>query len=271
MPELPEVETTRRGIEPHLVGQQITEVQVHNPHLRWRVRDDLAAWLRHRPILAVERRAKYLMLQLDLGERLLIHLGMSGSLRLVESGTPRKKHDHIELHIDHGRILRFHDPRRFGAFLTDHVEIPHERLQHLGPEPLSGNFTATTLHHAIHSRAQAIKVLLMTNAVVVGVGNIYANEALFMAGIHPVRPGKTLSLNECDRLVQAIQTVLARAIEQGGTTLRDFVREDGQPGYFQQTLQVYDRAGAACRRCQTPIVRLVQAQRASFYCPTCQT
>lgn len=270
MPELPEVETTRRGIEPHLLGRQFSTVTVHDPRLRWRVRDDLAQWLSHRPIVAVQRRAKYLILKLDLGERLLIHLGMSGSLRLVDPDTPRRKHDHIELTLDHGRILRYHDPRRFGAFLTDHEQIPHERLQNLGPEPLSATFSANHLHQAIRHRQQAIKVLLMSNPLVVGVGNIYANEALFSAGIHPARPGCTLSTAECARLTDAIKSVLTRAIEQGGTTLRDFVRENGQPGYFQQTLRVYDRTNAPCTQCQTPIQRIIQAQRASFCCPVCQ-
>ncbi|WP_407275492.1 bifunctional DNA-formamidopyrimidine glycosylase/DNA-(apurinic or apyrimidinic site) lyase [Halothiobacillus sp. DCM-1] len=269
MPELPEVETTRRGIEPHLLGRQLTRVTVYEPRLRWRVRDDLSEWLTHRPILAVGRRAKYLLLSLDAGERLLIHLGMSGSLRLVEPNTPRKKHDHIELELDHGHILRYHDPRRFGAFLTDHEHTPHARLQNLGPEPLSAAFDANYLYQTTR-RDQAIKVLLMSNPVVVGVGNIYANEALFMAGIHPARAGKSLNIGDCLRLSDAIKTVLTRAIEQGGTTLRDFVRENGQPGYFQQTLQVYDRTDAPCRQCQTPIARFIQAQRASFYCPVCQ-
>ncbi len=270
MPELPEVETTRRGIEPHLVGRQFTQILVHDPRLRWRVRDDLASWLSNRPIQAVERRAKYLILRLDLDERLLIHLGMSGSLRLVEPGSARKKHDHIELTLDHGRILRYHDPRRFGAFLTDHVHTPHDRLQNLGPEPLSEAFDHAYLHQTLRHRNQAIKILLMSNPIVVGVGNIYANEALFMAAIHPARPAKTLDIAACARLTTAIKTVLSRAIEQGGTTLRDFVREDGRPGYFQQTLHVYDRAGTPCHHCQTPIIRITQAQRATFFCPTCQ-
>lgn len=270
MPELPEVETTRRGLEPHLLGQRITSATVFDPRLRWRVRDDLAAWLQGRLIIAVSRRSKYLLMHFDNGERLLIHLGMSGSLRIVTPDIPRRKHDHVEICINSSKNLRFHDPRRFGALLTDHEQSPHIRLQNLGPEPLSDAFDSHYLGTQLHKRKQAIKPCLMNAAIVVGVGNIYANEALFLSGIHPATPAHTLDHNQINLLVTAIKNVLARAIEQGGTTLRDFVREDGQPGYFKQTLNVYDRADQLCRVCSTPIVKTVQAQRATYYCPVCQ-
>ncbi len=270
MPELPEVETTRRGIEPHLLEQRITSATVFDPRLRWRVRDDLASWLEGRLITLVSRRSKYLLLHFENDERLLIHLGMSGSLRIVTADTPRKKHDHLEVSLTNGKILRFHDPRRFGALLTDHEQAPHIRLQNLGPEPLSDAFDAHYLSEQLHARRQAIKPCLMNAAIVVGVGNIYANEALFLSGIHPATPANTLDHNQIMRLVTAIKNVLARAIEQGGTTLRDFVREDGQPGYFKQTLNVYDRADQPCRICSTPIIKNVLAQRATYFCPICQ-
>jgi len=270
MPELPEVETTRRGIEPHLMGQRITSATVYDPRLRWRVRDDLATWLEHRLITAVSRRSKYLLLHFENDERLLIHLGMSGSLRIVTPETPRKKHDHLEVRLNNGKTLRFHDPRRFGALLTDHEQTPHIRLHHLGPEPLGDDFHVEYLSAQLQKRRQPIKPCLMNAAIVVGVGNIYANEALFLAQIHPATPATALDHTQITHLVHAIKDVLARAIEQGGTTLRDFVREDGQPGYFKQTLNVYDRADQPCRICSTPITRIVQAQRATYFCRICQ-
>lgn len=270
MPELPEVETTRRGIEPHLLGQRIIGTIVHNPHLRWPVRDDLAAWLNDRMITAVTRRSKYLLIHFDNDDRLLIHLGMSGSLRIVTPDTPRKKHDHIEIHINNGKTLRFHDPRRFGALLTDHKQTPHIRLQNLGPEPLSETFNSDYLRSSLQTRKQPIKPCLMNAAIVVGVGNIYANEALFLSSIHPATPANTLDNTRIARLVQSIKDVLTRAIAQGGTTLRDFVREDGQPGYFKQTLNVYDRDGLPCLVCSSPIRKITQAQRATYFCPICQ-
>lgn len=270
MPELPEVETTRRGIEPHCLNRRIVRATVHDPRLRWPVRGDLAEWLQNRYVVGVNRRSKYLLIEFDNGERLLIHLGMSGSLRIVEPGTPRRKHDHVEIEFDHGPILRYHDPRRFGALLTDHVNNPHERLANLGPEPLTAEFTPHYLRQKIEKRTTAIKTLLMKAEIVVGVGNIYANEALFLAGLHPSTPGCDCAPATIERLVMVIKDVLARAIEQGGTTLRDFVREDGQPGYFKQTLSVYDRADQPCRICSTPIQKMAQAQRATYFCPVCQ-
>ena len=270
MPELPEVETTRRGIEPHLVGQRITAVTVRDPRLRWPVREDLAAFLRQRPIESVERRAKYLLLVLDRGDRVLIHLGMSGSLRLDDPDSPLRKHDHVEWLLDSGRVLRLHDPRRFGAVLTDHIDSPHERLGALGPEPLDPAFDGDHLAGRLAGRRVTIKQAIMNAAIVVGVGNIYASEALFLAGIHPQRPAGNLDGRECAALAAAIRDVLEAAIAQGGTTLRDFLSPSGDPGYFRQTLNVYERTDEACRRCGTPIERIVLGQRSTWFCPECQ-
>ena len=270
MPELPEVETTRRGLEPHLAGRRIEAVTVRDPRLRWPVREDLPAFLAGRPIEAVERRAKYLLLALDHGDRVLIHLGMSGSLRLDDPASPLRKHDHLEWRLDSGRVLRLHDPRRFGAVLTDHVDSPHERLAALGPEPLDPAFDGDYLAARLAGRRVAIKQAVMNAAIVVGVGNIYASEALFLAGIHPRRPAGSLDRDEAAGLAIAIREVLEAAIAQGGTTLRDFLSPSGDPGYFSQTLNVYERSGAPCRRCGTPIERIVLGQRSTWFCPSCQ-
>ncbi|MFN2381554.1 MAG: bifunctional DNA-formamidopyrimidine glycosylase/DNA-(apurinic or apyrimidinic site) lyase [Guyparkeria sp.] len=270
MPELPEVETTRRGIEPFLAGHQIEGVTVRDPRLRWPVREDLPQFLTGRPVKAVERRAKYLLLCLDHGDRVLIHLGMSGSLRLEDPGNPPRKHDHVEWRLDNGRALRLHDPRRFGAVLTDRIDAPHVRLQKLGPEPLDPGFDGDYLATRLAARRVAVKQAIMNAEVVVGVGNIYASEALFLAGIHPARPAGDLETEECHRLAAAIRQVLAAAIEQGGTTLRDFLAPSGNPGYFRQTLSVYERTGQPCRRCGTPVERVVLGQRSTWLCPSCQ-
>ena len=270
MPELPEVETTRSGIEPFVAGHRIEDVTVRDPRLRWRVRDDLPTFLAGRPVLAVERRAKYLLLRLDHDERVLIHLGMSGSLRLDDPDNPPRRHDHVEWRLDNGRVLRLHDPRRFGAVLTDHIEAPHERLASLGPEPLGETFDGDYLAARLAGRRVAVKQAIMNAAIVVGVGNIYASEALFLAGIHPARPAGELDRAECHALAEAIRQVLAAAIEQGGTTLRDFLSPSGDPGYFRQTLNVYERSGEPCRRCGAPIARLTLGQRSSWFCPVCQ-
>ncbi len=270
MPELPEVETTRRGIEPHVAGRHIESVTVRDPRLRWPVRDDLAEFLAGRPVEAVERRAKYLLLRLDHGERVLIHLGMSGSLRLDDPANPPRKHDHVEWRLDTGKALRLHDPRRFGAVLTDRIDAPHERLASLGPEPLDAVFDGPYLAERLAGRRVAIKQAIMNAAIVVGVGNIYASEALFLAGIHPCRPAGSLGPKECAALAEAIRQVLTAAIEQGGTTLRDFLAPSGAPGYFRQTLNVYERGDAPCRRCGEPIERIVLGQRSTWFCPACQ-
>ena len=270
MPELPEVETTRRGVEPHLAGRRIEAVTVRDARLRWPVREDLATFLVGRPIEAVERRAKYLLLVLDRGDRILIHLGMSGSLRLDDPANPPRKHDHVEWLLDSGKALRLHDPRRFGAVLTDRVDAPHARLTALGPEPLAPAFDGDYLAGHLAGRRVAVKQAIMNAAIVVGVGNIYASEALFLAGIHPRRPAGSLDRSECAALAAAIRQVLEAAIAQGGTTLRDFLSPSGDPGYFRQTLNVYERTGQPCRRCGTPIERVVLGQRSTWFCPECQ-
>lgn len=270
MPELPEVETTRRGIERHVTGRRVTSVIVREPRLRWTVPVDLAKRLTGHRLGRVLRRAKYLLIEADTG-LLLIHLGMSGSLRVVSPETLLRKHDHLDICLDSGRCLRLHDPRRFGAVLW--IEGPADRhplLAELGPEPLSKAFDAEYLYRSTRRRRVAIKQHIMNSHVVVGVGNIYASEALFLAGIRPGRAAGRLTRTECTRLVEAIRQVLGEAIAQGGTTLRDFVREDGSHGYFQQSLRVYGRAGQACPGCATPVKQIVQGNRSSYYCPTCQ-
>jgi len=274
MPELPEVETTRRGVGPTLTHAVIRSVCVRNPALRWPVPPNLAELITGQTVQAVERRAKYLMIQFSAGT-LIVHLGMSGSLRFVAPDTPALKHDHIDLLLQpHGAqatLLRYRDPRRFGAWLWQPGpgEL-HPLLARLGPEPLSDAFDAEHLFQATRGRSVAVKQALMDNAVVVGVGNIYANEALFHARIRPTRAANELTRADCKRLAEAIKLILARAIEAGGSSLRDFVDASGQPGYFQQTYYVYGRADEPCRVCSHPIVQIRQGQRSSFYCPSCQ-
>lgn len=269
MPELPEVETTRRGVAPHLEGQTLLGAAVRQPALRWPVPPDLDQILRGETILAVRRRAKYLLLECQRGT-LLIHLGMSGSLRVMPAGTPPQKHDHLDLLLD-GRLLRYRDPRRFGAVLWHVGPIErHPLLNALGPEPLSAAFDGAALLEAMRRRQSAIKLAIMDNHIVVGVGNIYANEALFHAGIAPTRAANALTRGDCDRLATEIKAVLMRAIDAGGSTLRDFVDSEGKPGYFQQSYMVYGRQEAPCRRCGTPIRHIRQGQRSTYYCPLCQ-
>lgn len=268
MPELPEVETSRRGIEPYIVGQTILHAAVRNGHLRWPVSTEIHT-LSDSPVLSVNRRAKYLLLQLPQGT-ILIHLGMSGSLRILTQALPAAKHDHLDLVFSNGTVLRYTDPRRFGCWLwTRHLE-QHPLLVNLGPEPLSDDFTAEYLLERCAKKTGAIKPWLMDNRLVVGVGNIYASESLFNARLHPAKSAKTLRYDECQCLVQAIKNVLQHAIEQGGTTLRDFTQTDGKPGYFVQQLQVYGRAMQPCRQCGIPILTGKQGQRSSYWCPHCQ-
>mgnify|MGYP000252190964 CR=1 FL=1 len=269
MPELPEVETSRRGIEPHLVGATILHAVVRNGRLRWPVSEEIYR-LSDQPVLSVQRRAKYLLLELP-GGWIIIHLGMSGSLRILIEELPAEKHDHVDIELANGKLLRFHDPRRFGALLwTSEDPFQHPLLKNMGPEPLTETFSGDYLWQRSRKSITAIKPWLMNNHVVVGVGNIYANEALFMAHIHPKRSANTLSHEECLLLVKAVKEVLARAIEQGGTTLRDFMRTDGKPGYFVQELQVYGRTGLPCSVCMHPLEELRLGQRSSVYCPVCQ-
>ncbi len=269
MPELPEVETTLRGIQPHLLNQRIARVIVRNPGLRWPVPAEVCK-AEGQQLISLGRRGKYLLLKLEQGG-LIIHLGMSGSLRILPHPLTPEKHDHIDVELENGVCLRFNDPRRFGAFLwVDGAMESHELLRDLGPEPLSGEFSADYLYRHSRGRKVAIKNFIMNGHIVVGVGNIYASESLFMAGIHPQRAAGRVSSLRYEGLVAAICDVLDRAIKQGGTTLRDFVDSDGAPGYFAQELLVYDRAGSDCFQCRTPIKQKVIGQRSSYYCPACQ-
>lgn len=270
MPELPEVETTRRGVEPHVVGRRILALAVHEPRLRWRVPDNVPDLVQGQRILHTGRRGKYLLLGLESGT-LLLHLGMSGSLRVLPAETPRVLHDHFDLLLDSGLTLRFNDPRRFGS-LHYTTESPHEHplLKRLAPEPLDEAFNAEYLWRITRKRRVAIKQLLMNSTLVVGVGNIYASEALFRARIRPRRQARTLTRAEVVRLARAVRTVLKLAIRVGGTTLRDYVGADGNPGYFKQKLYVYERAGEPCRVCATPVKQIAQGQRSTYYCPQCQ-
>ena len=270
MPELPEVETIRRGITPHADGRTITNVVVRDHRLRFGVPRDLPQRLAGKRIVRIERRAKYLLLHVE-GGALMLHLGMSGRLHVVTAADQPGKHAHVDIALDNGDILRLADPRRFGMALW--LPTPCERhplLATLGPEPMSEAFTPATLINAAKSRKAPIKTLIMDNHVVVGVGNIYASESLFRAGIHPKRAAGRVSSARLSALHAAIRVVLAKAIEAGGTTLRDFSGADGNPGYFQQDVAVYGRDGQPCITCATPIKRVVIGQRATYYCPSCQ-
>lgn len=270
MPELPEVETIRRGITPYLIGQAVTRVIVREPRLRWPVSPELEADLSGQVCHGVERRGKYLLLAADSGN-VLIHLGMSGSLRILPADAPANKHDHVDILLASGYCLRLNDPRRFGALLwTTNPPGDHPLLRHLGPEPLTEDFHAGYLHGLAHGRKLAVKDFIMDSRIVVGVGNIYANEALFRAGINPRRAAGRISRDRYLRLVAAIRTVLAEAIAQGGTTLRDFADSEGKPGYFQQRLQVYAQARLPCPTCAEPIRLSRLNQRATYHCPRCQ-
>lgn len=269
MPELPEVETTRRGIEPHVVGQRVRRVIVRDARLRWPVPEDLDVRLSGQRIEAVERRAKYLLIKAERGT-LIGHLGMSGSLRLVPADQPPAKHEHVDIELESGLSLRYTDPRRFGALLWTQDPLAHVLLSKLGPEPLTAAFDGGRLYELSRGRSMAVKPFIMDNAVVVGVGNIYAAEALFAAGIDPRRAAGSISRARYDRLAEEIKKVLARSIESGGTTLRDFIGGDGAPGYFKQELFVYGRKGEFCKVCGTGLQEIRLGQRASVYCRKCQ-
>ncbi|KAA8997310.1 bifunctional DNA-formamidopyrimidine glycosylase/DNA-(apurinic or apyrimidinic site) lyase [Affinibrenneria salicis] len=268
MPELPEVETSRRGIEPWLVDQTILYADVRNARLRWPVSSEILA-LSDEKVLSVRRRAKYILIELSSGW-IIVHLGMSGSLRILPEHSAAQKHDHVDLVLSNGLILRYTDPRRFGAWLWSRTLEESPVLAHLGPEPLSDAFSGDYLYQKSRGKKTLLKVWLMDNKVVVGVGNIYASESLFMAGLRPDRLAGSLTAAEAERLAQTIKTVLQRSIEQGGTTLRDFLQSDGKPGYFAQELQVYGRAGEPCRVCATPIESAKHGQRSTFFCRYCQ-
>jgi formamidopyrimidine-DNA glycosylase len=269
MPELPEVETIRRGIEPHVAGRRVESVTIRDRRLRWPVPADLPERLRHQRIRSVRRRAKYLLLDTESGSA-MIHLGMSGRLQVVAGGHPVRKHDHADIVLDSGDVLRFHDPRRFGSILWASDPARHPLLASLGPEPFDAAFGGDHLYRLSRGRRIAIKAFIMNAAIVVGVGNIYASEALFRAGIHPTRPAGRISALRMAALAGAIRQVLERAIEAGGTTLRDFYGGDGSPGYFQQELAAYGRTGEPCLRCGAPIRQKVVGQRSTFYCAACQ-
>ena len=270
MPELPEVETTLRGIAPHLIQRRIADVVIRHPMLRWPIPGNLPKLLHNQVVRGLQRRAKYLLITFDHGT-LILHLGMSGSLRILPRGTPAGKHDHFDLVLDDGQLLRLRDPRRFGAVLWHAGDVAlHPLLVELGPEPLEQDFNGEYLHRATRSRSAAIKLAIMDGHLVVGVGNIYANEALFRAGIRPQLAAGKISRPRCARLVEEIRATLAEAIKLGGSTLRDFVNTSGQAGYFQQNYWVYGRAGEHCRRCGATIRQIRQGQRSSFYCPVCQ-
>ncbi len=274
MPELPEVETTRRGIAPHLIGRRVTGVILRRPDLRWPIPPEISELLPGQRIDAVERRAKYLLLHTLAGSALL-HLGMSGVLRVLPPDAPVGTHDHVDIALDRAatqgaRILRFTDPRRFGCLLWQPPGEIHELLAKLGPEPLTDAFDGELLWHLSRGRTAAVKLFLMDSAVVVGVGNIYASEALFAAGIDPRRAAGAVSRARYARLAMEVKRILTWAIERGGTTLRDFLNPDGVPGYFFRELNVYGRAGEPCRVCGTPIRQAVLGQRSTFWCPHCQ-
>ncbi|MDH3514813.1 MAG: bifunctional DNA-formamidopyrimidine glycosylase/DNA-(apurinic or apyrimidinic site) lyase [Gammaproteobacteria bacterium] len=271
MPELPEVETTRRGVEPHLIGRRVARVVVRNPRLRWRVPDKIVRELPGQTVQSVGRRGKYLMFTTPAGTA-IVHLGMSGSLRVVPCEQAASIHEHVDIVLDNGDCLRLRDPRRFGAVLwTRGDPRKHKLLRDLGPEPLSPDFSGGYLVDKSRHRKRAIRDFLLDSRMVAGIGNIYANEALFEAGIRPSRHAGKMTRAECDRLAGAIRHTLKRALQAGGTTLRDFRNGRGEPGYFQLSLNVYGRAGAPCRACHTAIKLKRLGQRSAFFCPKCQT
>lgn len=270
MPELPEVETTRSGIAPSVTNHVIERVVVREPRLRWRVPRDLPKLAAGQRVCGLRRRAKYLLFDLERGS-IILHLGMSGSLRVMRAETPPILHDHVDIVLDSGFCLRFNDPRRFGSLLwMDGDPLAHPLLKSLAPEPLLEEFNGEYLAKAARGRKVAIKQLIMNSQVVVGVGNIYASEALFRAGIRPRRAAGRITRGELDALVASIKAVLLDAIKEGGTTLRDYVNPEGMPGYFRQRLYVYERDGEPCRVCKTPIRQFVQGQRSTYFCKSCQ-
>jgi formamidopyrimidine-DNA glycosylase len=268
VPELPEVETTLKGIEPYLTGFDVESVIVRNGALRWPVSEQIHD-LCQQKIQSVTRRGKYIIVHFDTGD-MLIHLGMSGNLRVVEPGTAIQKHDHVDLIISVGKIIRFNDPRRFGCVLWAEKWSEHKLIKHLGVEPLTESFTGKYLHFKAKGKKTTIKQFIMNGKLVVGVGNIYANEALFLAGIHPSRVASKVSLKSMNLLVSCIKQVLSDAILQGGTTLKDFVGSDGKPGYFKQQLNVYGRAGESCNLCKETLQEIRQNNRSSVFCSQCQ-
>jgi len=270
MPELPEVETVMRGLVPHLEGAIIDDVIIRCPQLRWPIPRDLKNSLSTQKIIKISRRGKYLLIHVTTGT-LIIHLGMSGSLRVLTQMTPPKPHDHMDLVFSNHMLLRYNDPRRFGAILwTEEDPLQHALLKTMGIEPLDADFTGQYLKLLALKRHTPIKSFIMNSKVVVGIGNIYAAEALFLAGIHPLTPTNLLSTQQCDQLVKSIKTILNDAISEGGTTLKDFVNSEGKPGYFSQKLNVYGRAGLPCMVCHSPLQSMKLGQRSTVFCETCQ-
>lgn len=272
MPELPEVETTRRGIEPYLISREAQYIKIRNSKMRWPIEEAVRELIGQK-MQSIERRAKYILIRSNAGT-LILHLGMSGSLRICPSDTEFKKHDHFVIGLGDHMEMRLHDPRRFGAVLwhrkCDGPVYEHPLLRHLGPEPLSSDFDATYLANRCKNKKTTIKQHIMNNKIVVGVGNIYACEALFRSGIKPTRHAGNISRARLSLLSDQIKDVLSDAIEQGGTTLRDFLKQDGEPGYFKQRLQVYDREDQPCRHCGHSIQKVVISNRSTFYCSKCQ-
>lgn len=268
MPELPEVEVSRQGISPLMQDQTIEKIEVREPRLRWPVPEAIHQLEGHK-ISAIRRRAKYLLIDTQAGSAIL-HLGMSGKLRVIPSDTPPQKHDHVDIHLSNGHMLRLNDPRRFGCLLFSEQPETHALLASLGPEPLTLAFDADYLFEKAKNRKTPIKNFIMDNKVVVGVGNIYANESLFRCGIHPKREAGKVSKTRCIKLVEQIKEVLAAAIQQGGTTLKDFAQVDGSPGYFAQTLFVYGRGGKPCFHCEQELSEVRIGQRSTVFCRHCQ-
>lgn len=270
MPELPEVVVTLRGLMPHVAGKQVSTVTVRESRLRWPIPGDLADQLSGQVLIDGRQRAKYLLFQFAHGH-LMIHLGMSGNLRIVQSGVAPAKHDHVDIGFSDGTVLRFTDPRRFGSVLWLAGEPEqHKLLRHLGPEPFDPQFDGDYLYRQSRGKSLSVKQFLMDNRVVVGVGNIYANESLFLSGIRPKKAAGRISRKTYEALSENVKTVLRRAIEQGGTTLKDFVGNEGKPGYFKQELYVYGRAGQPCLQCDTQLKEIRLGQRSTVYCPFCQ-
>ncbi len=270
MPELPEVETSRRGIEPHIVGTTISRIVIRERRLRWPVPQSIDRNLPGQSVDSVSRRAKYILINTQKGSAIL-HLGMSGSVCIVNADTPAGVHDHFDIEFDSGLVLRFRDPRRFGSLHWSQEPLSHRLLKDLGPEPLSSDFDGHYLWRRSRGRKVSIKQFIMNAHIVVGVGNIYASEALFMAGINPRRAAGRIARSRYDQLADAIKEVLGKAIKAGGTTLRDFYGGNGEAGYFKQQLEAYGRENEPCRRCDSPITAIVQGQRSTYYCKRCQT
>ena len=270
MPELPEIETILRGLSPQITGSVISDVIIRRPQLRWPIPINLPQCLVHQEVKQLSRRGKYLLIHVTTGT-LIFHLGMSGSIRILERPTPPTAHDHVDIIFSDNRLLRYNDPRRFGAILWTNEDFSsHPLLQSMGIEPLDTHFTGQYLMKYCHNRRTAIKSLIMNSQVVTGIGNIYAAEALFIAHIHPATPAGLLSEHQCTQLVTAIKQILKSAIAQGGTTLKDFINSEGKPGYFAQSLHVYGRTNQPCTSCGKPLQLMQLGQRSTVFCPHCQ-